>query len=384
MGGRRKQNRKKARAAARRADDQGKGPSGQTIARVFDGGQTGRVTDIRDETDQDGQLTNQVMETRFDVPTPQSVRGLIKSIFVKRNVVVEREIGMRQHGRVRSDVLVIVPRPKARQIVGQISGLPVNDVQAKKLRSCGFTHLTITWIPKAVRHNLFESEEHQGVTFQERSYRLAFYRPKSGHHCRGDKGGQLVHEVTDELSVMQWLFENGLEGLWDSEYLASSGLLPMHDRERKHLMAVAAQMSTAFGVTVGAPKQEQFHRARAWARYQQMFGDQAKDRFEQTVIGQQVVGNFKSGTLDIQRFYYAPDMMTAVALYNFKGCRWIVEFDLNERKVNTETMPVDHHGRPTMAEERNFLEGTFFQEVDEPTFRSLTRGMGTAREAING
>src|SRR3989339_2209219 len=198
------------------------------------GGKHGQVAQVREEIKGQGEVKTQVVEERFNLTVPYGLKNQIKRVFVKRNRAQDIVLGMPLSEYIRNQVLVVVFRNPQ----GGISGLPVTLAKKHKLQKLGFTHVTIESVPE---NHLDHLARPIPGDYDERHMVIRFWKPKAGHRKDGDKGGELVHEEYDELSVLEWLYENFLLDLYELPHLVSYDLLPKRDQERYAENAIVAQ-----------------------------------------------------------------------------------------------------------------------------------------------
>lgn len=172
-------------------------------------GVRGAVAAVREERDGRGEVRVVVTEDRYDLPVPSALRDRVRSLFVKVNRVEDRQGSGRRGGRM---LVVTFHEPQ-----GGIRGLPVSNAQDGKLRKLGFTHVVIQWIPPEARDEA--AGAHPAGPYDERAFRIAWFKPRGGHQHADEKGGEVVHEVHDELSALQWIYENDLLALYDVPHL---------------------------------------------------------------------------------------------------------------------------------------------------------------------
>ncbi len=196
-------------------------PGARAVANI--GGIHGIVAAVREERGRGGVVRSIITEERFNIPMPPAIDDRVRGIFVKVNW--ERAPHEPTPGRCRSRVLVIAFRNPQ----GGIVGLPVRRAEANKLRKCGYTHVTITWLAEDAR-DAAAGQRPRG--YDERAFRIAWYKPRGGHWQEGEKGGEIVHAVHDELSVLEWLTRHNLLALYDIPELRVQGFLPLRDEDR--------------------------------------------------------------------------------------------------------------------------------------------------------
>ncbi|MFZ6014795.1 MAG: hypothetical protein ACOYUZ_00350 [Patescibacteria group bacterium] len=336
----------------------------------------GSVTAVREEKDPRGNVHNLVLEERFNVPIPNAVKDRVQSLFVKRNSTADAERKSRVIN-VRSHLLVITFREP--QI---ITGLPVSPAKARKLAKMSFTHVTIERLPEEASNKMHG--HHDIGEYDERSYRIVWWKPKAGHRRGAEKGGEAVYELCDELAVLQWLYENGLAGLYGHRVLTSWKLLPLRDEDREHENAITAQMQMVFGHLFCQPhEQRDFHRTRLLSRLIKHCGvdqDAALEIFAQTVVGKRARSQIDAGTFASQTFYFSQEMGLAYGIWNLPEARYIMCVDLKGRKAHLEPMRVDAHGLDLMEAYHECLTSEKFEQVEWRTFQSLISGIGTARD----
>jgi len=345
-------------------------PGGRALGVVA--GVHGTVAAVREERDGQGEVRAVVTEDRYDLTVPSALKERVRSLFVKVNRVDDR----RGSGRVGGCILVVT----FREPQGGIRGLPVSNAQAGKLRRLGFTHVTIQAIPEASREAA--AGPRPACPYDERAFHIAWFKPRGGHQHAGEKGGEVVHETYDELSVLEWVYENDLLALYDVPHLVGQGLLPKRDDDREAENGIAAQAQALFGRPMGPVHPERvFHRSRLLARLIERYeGDpgRALSAFEMSERGKRTAARFAFDTFGAQAFYVSHALGLAYAVFHLPGARFVLRVELWQRIATVEPMRVDQHGMDEMLIYDRFLTNAAFRSVTWDEFRVLTGGIGTA------
>lgn len=333
-------------------------------------GKNGLVTNVQSRHDEETGVTTTRTEERFQVAIPHPLRRRLKSIFVKRNSEMRSNERWDFDKHVRSMLLVIVfKRP-----VNGIENVLVNPAKERKLRKMGFTHVVIKQIPLLARDKV-GGEWIPG--YDERAYEMTFFKPRGGHRKKGDKGGESVYTICDELSVLQWLHENGLESLYTVEYLTSWGFLPKRDEDRHKYNGMCAKAQAFFGRGPQPIQERQFHRYRLLKRLMQLHDEEkGKIAFGRSVIGRRVLEEGLTGLLEWKSYYYSQKHGFAYGVFKLPDARFVMRIDLNARKISIEPLKVDVFGNLEVRAYHDFLTGNGFVEIEEYVFLSITGGIG--------
>lgn len=331
-----------------------------------------RIT-TREERNGKREVTTVVAETRTDVPIPAALKDLVKSLFTKENATARiRDHQVVELGHSRT-LVVVFKKPQ-----NGIRGLPVRKAEAGKLRKLGYTHAVIQALPEAAK---LEVEE-----YGEGGWRLEFYKPKGGHRKSDERGGELVHDTQDELSVLQFLFESDLRALYECPLLTSWKTLPMTDDERERQNGVANMVQALFGRSGGGHPPASYHRARLLRRFEKLFSDgepmaderareRAREAFEGTKIGQEVIRRFEAGTFEESSFYVSSDTATAYAIHNAADGQYVVKVVVPERSVEIGLVKRDEHGNALMELYDDFLRSSKFHRITAHEYAARTRGI---------
>lgn len=338
-----------------------------------------------------GRLVRLVREERYNVPVPHALKGEVHRLFAKRNIAYELD----QRGeivdtRLLGRVLVIVLHKDAK-IARGIVGLPGTAADEKRQRKLGFTHLTIGYVPKGCRD---DTAGPRPEGYDERAFALRFYKPKGGGRHGDEKGGEEVHAVIDELSVLEWIHENGLTALYEAKPLVVNGLLPKTDEQRAEENALAAKMQIAFGRSTVEPHPERdFHRSRLLTRYRNLFranveawdeGGIAKaetrayEAYRKRVIAEKAAHELASGQIAAQEFFLDDQRSFAYALFNLPGARYIVAVDLEHRFLLIRPLVEDVNGLEQIEVAGRLLTLAGCVSIDWQTFAMFSRGIGAA------
>lgn len=345
------------------------GKASGTVAGVH-----GTVAAVREERDDRGEVRAVIVEDRYDLAVPAELKVRVRSLFVKVNRVDDRTGGNRQGGRV-----LVVTFHEAQ---GGIHGLPVSNAQAGKLRKLSFTHATIQWIPPDAR-DAAAGERPEGP-YDERAFRIAWFKPRGGHQHAGEKGGEVVHEVRDELSVLEWIYENDLLALYEVPHLVSQGLLPKRDEDREAENGIAAQAQALFGRPMGPVHSEPvFHRCRLLARFIARSGDAGKAlaAFLASERNKRVEARLAFDTFGAQTFYVSRGLGLAYAVFHLPNARFVLRVNFRQRTAEIEPMRVDRHGMDEMLAYHRFLTDAAFRMCTWDEFRVAAGGIGTATMA---
>ncbi len=340
--------------------------------------------DVRD-VHEGRRLTRLVREERYNVPVPHALKGEVYRLFAKRNVAFELDQrGEITDTRLLGRVLVIVLHKDAK-IARGIVGLPGTAADTKRLRKLGFTHLTISYLPKDCRD---EAAGRRPEGYDERAFALRFYKPKGGGRHVDEKGGEEVHAVIDELSVIEWIHENDLTALYEAKPLVVNGLLPKTDEQRAEENALAAKMQ----ITFQPHAQRDFHRTRLLTRYRDLFRAnveawdekgiaraeaRAYEVFSKTVIAEKAAPELASGQIAAQEFFLDERRGFAYALFNLPGARYIVAVDVARRDILVRPLAEDVNGLEQIEVAGRLLTLAGCQSIDWQTFSVFTRGIGT-------
>jgi|GEM_PF-2547078 len=329
------------------------------------GGIKGSVAHLREQTSPKGHLVGIVCEERFDLKPPYGLGTKIKEIFVKHNSILDVQgTTLTSEGwRPGGTVLVIVFRD-----MQTIMGLPVTEGRVRKYRKMAYTHVAINRMPKSQQSS------------EENDWAIAFYRHKAGRIRDNEKSGELALEVQDELSVLQWLFENGLEELTEISTVQSWKLLPKTDSQREAENAIAAQAQT-LGFGMQQHPEKTFHFFRLLKRIAENadgeITDDVKTAYANTVIGGRKVTQLQIGGLSPCSFYYSKELKVCYALYTFPEWKYVVRIDIEHRKTTCEPMKTGIDGEPQWVAYHNFLTSAGFQKIPYDAFASLVGGIGT-------
>ncbi|WKZ28638.1 MAG: hypothetical protein QY323_03805 [Patescibacteria group bacterium] len=342
------------------------------------------------EVTEKGRIVRFVREERYNVPVPHGLKGEVRNLFIKRNSAFELDL----HGKIYDEralgrVLVIVPHKDAK-IARGIVGIPGTNAETKRLRKLGFSHLTIGWIPPDRRE---EAAGKRPEGYDERAFALNFYHPKSGGRHAGEKDGELVHEIIDELSVLEWIDENGLAELYTSKPLLANGFLPKTDEQRAEENAIAAKTQIAFGRPALQPHPEHaFHRTRLLERYRTLFRAnvdlwdedalakaemRAREAFAKSRVGRKSFDELSSGRIAAQDFYVDERRGFAYALFNLPGARYIVAIDAARKGITVSPLAEDVSGLEQIMVAGVQLTLSGCVQVDWPVFSAYARGIGT-------
>jgi hypothetical protein len=276
-------------------------------------------------------------------------------------------------GRIGGRILVMT----FHESQGGIRGLPVSRAEERKLQKLGFTHVTIAWIPPDVRDDA--AGPRPTGSYDERAFRIAWWKPRGGHQHAGEKGGEVVHEVHDELSVLQWIYENDLLALYEVPHLVGQDLLPKRDDDREAENGIAAQAQAFFGRPMGPVHHEAvFHRSRLLARFIERYGEQALSAFEASERGKRTAARVAFDAFGAQTFYVSHALGLAFAVFHLPGARFVLRVDLRARTAEVEPMRVDRHGMDEMLAYHRFLTDAAFQRCTWDEFRAHAGGIGTA------
>lgn len=344
--------------------------------------------EIRVEEDR-GRATRIVREERHNVAVPNALKGEVHHLFVKCNISFTLADETIVDEKVLGQLLVIAFHKSAKTARG-ITGLPVSKAAERKLRKEGFTHVTIHALPREHRD---EVAGDRGVNlYDERRFGISFYKPKAGHRDTDARGGELVEERYDELSVLQWLYENGLEPLFQVRALSGNGLLPMTDEERERKNAIAAQAQMAFGRPMIHPEPEgAFHRTRLLARLTAIHLENVEDwdeeekhdarlravqAFQESVVGRRTAEQFSLGTFSTQEFFLDERRGFAYGIFNLPDTRYIMAADCHRKQFAVQPLPVDMNGNEVLEVFGRRLEGDGFNRINWTTFSSFALGMG--------
>lgn len=210
-------------------------------------GTRGTIDAVREEKDRAGTVRKTITEERYNLDVPQALRNRVRSVFVKQNRIETPGSDTVRGGRV----LVIT----FREPQNGITGLPVSTAEERRLRKLAFVHVTIEFLPLEIRDAA--AGPYLGG-YDERAFRITWWKPRSGHRHEHEKGGEVVHGICDELSVLAWLSENDLGTLYEIPRAVKDRLLPMRDEDRDRENALA------LGLVPRAPKS--FPRERLGAR----------------------------------------------------------------------------------------------------------------------
>lgn len=335
----------------------------------------GTVAAVREERDDRGEVRAVIAEDRYDLAVPAELKPRVRSLFVKVNRVDDRTGGNRQGGRV---LVVTFHEPQ-----GGIHGLPVSNAQAGKLRKLGFTHVVIQWIPPEARDEA--AGPRLDGPYDERTFRIAWFKPRGGHQHAGEKGGEIVHEAHDELSVLQWIYENALLALYEVPHLVSQGLLPKRDDDREAENGIAAQAQAFFGRPMGPVHPERvFHRSRLLGRLIERHGDErALAAFEASERCRRAAARLAFDTFGAQTFYVSHGLGLAYAVFHLPNARFVLRVNLRQRTAEVEPMRVDRHGMDEMLAYHRFLTDAAFQRCTWDEFRVAAGGIGIAVSAAS-
>lgn len=340
----------------------------------------GSVVAVRHETNNKGKITTEVTEEAFDLPMPNGLGKALKTLRIKINRTREIDGPYKGSECVRSFVLSLV----FRRTVEGLLGLPVSPTRQRKLRKIAYDRVSIEKIPDNKRDELAGPA---GSGYDERGWRVNFWKDGHGKRRPGKRfSGRPVHTAIDELSVLEWIFNNGLEALYESPYLIGNRLLPKTDEQRVHEDGVVAGMKLAFGVSTAQPNSESsLHRSRLEKRLIRAFeGDElaALNALSATVIGSRTISREMTQTLPEQKFYLSRELGLAYALYNFPGMRYVMRLDLGKGEVFMEPLRVNKHGTPVMKRYQFFLENAMFQEIPWEAFQGLAFGSPRTRIVV--
>lgn len=352
-------------------------------ARIGSHGQKPGEIETREETEK-GRLKAIVAESRIDLPIPTGLKAKgIKSVFAKINTATEIIGESTGITTVRSRALVVA----FAQPQNGIAGLPVTRAQARKLRTNGFNHLVITSVPKAAR----EREQWEALAngrYDESGWWIGFYKPKGGHHHRDEKGGELVQDFQSELFVLQYLYENGLTGLYEVPLIASWNLLPKRDDDREEENAATAAIQMVFGRSGRLHAEASYHRARLHAHFHDIFREGASDEdeleqkvrqtFAETVIGQSIIRRVEEGTFEHRTFYVSDDNGTAYAMHNTVDGQLVTKIDLRSRSIEVGLVKQDLNGLALMELYDDFLTSQRFRQIPWQEFSARTVGISLA------
>lgn len=345
-------------------------PGGRALGVVA--GVHGTVAAVREERDDRGEVSAVVTEDRYDLAVPASLKDRMRSIFVKVNRVDDR----RGSGRIGGRILVVT----FHESQGGIRGLPVSNAQTGKLRKLGFTHVAIQAIPEASREAAAGTREFGSPSYDERAFRIAWFKPRGGHQHAGEKGGEVVHEIHDELSVLEWVYENDLLALYEVPHLVGQGILPKRDDDREAENGIAAQAQALFGRPMGPVHPERaFHRSRLLARLIERYGDeQAIAAFEASERGKRNAARLAFDTFGAQTFYVSHARGLAYAVFHLPNARFVLRVDLRARTAAVGPMRVDRHGMDEMLAYDRFLTDASFRRCTWDEFQLVCGGIGTA------
>jgi hypothetical protein len=326
-----------------------------------------------------GKLVAIVTESRVNLTVPEKLKtGGIKALFVKINTATEVVGELAGDTAVRSRVLVVVfTRPQ-----NGITGLPVRK---NKFLKDGFTHFTITSVPKAVR-------ERQGALseghYDESGWKITFYKPTSGHRHADEKGGEVVQEFQSELFVLQYLFENGLTALYGVPLIASWNFLPKRDDMREEENAATAAIQIMFGRPGRLHPEGSYHRVRLMRHFRDLYRESASDEdeleqkvaeaFAQTALGENIAQRFEEGTFERRTYYLALDNSVAYATHNTVDGQLVVKIDLRARAVKVGLVKRGINGNALMELYDDFLVSQNFRQVSWQEFTAHTAGIGLA------
>ncbi|MDO8621933.1 MAG: hypothetical protein Q7R80_01765 [bacterium] len=346
-------------------------PGGRALGVVA--GMHGTVAAVREERDGRGEVRAVVTEERYELTVPPALKERVRSLFVKVNRVDDR----RGSGRVGGRILVVT----FHEPQGGIRGLPTSRAEERKLQKLGFTHVAIQWIPEASREEAAGTRVFGSSSYDERAFRIAWFKPRGGHQHAGEKGGEVVHEVYDELSVLQWIYENDLLALYDVPHLIGQGLLPKRDDDREAENGIAAQAQALFGRPMGPVHPERaFHRSRLLARLIERYegdSDRALSAFETSERGKRSAARFAFDTFGAQAFYVSHAIGLAYAVFHLPNARFVLRVDLRTRIAEVEPMRVDHHGMDEMLAYDRFLTDAAFRRCTWDEFQLVCGGIGT-------
>jgi hypothetical protein len=208
------------------------------------------------------------------IMAPTKLKSIgVTGVFVKMNTRFPIEAEMVGVGIPQCRSLVVVKED------GKITGLPLPKAKLKKLH-VGFRHFVIKYDPDQDRewNNNHLSD---GREYDEAGFWIGWYKAKGGHRHQDEKGGELVAEFQDELSVLQYLYENGLEALYELDTLTEWGFLPMNDDRRfEEEFAHFSGGQTPSGKFIENPKiyhDFSYHKYRLAQRFRDLYRDTVVD-----------------------------------------------------------------------------------------------------------
>lgn len=208
-------------------------------AKAEQGRGNSRVAAIRMMRERGEEESEFIAERRKSMGVPTGLRSWVRTLAIKRNmelVMVDRGLAGE---RYKSSVLEIGFREP---VVG-IKGLPVPRGKESKLARLFYTHVTIERLPEGM---MFEVNKRARVPGDSPLFRLTFWGPRGGHCDQRDKLGERVWCVVGDVVVLNWLIENGLRELYESDV---SSFLPPNTTQvvtRAGVMTVPRKQDFSF------------------------------------------------------------------------------------------------------------------------------------------
>lgn len=314
-------------------------------------------------------------EDNIDLAIPQALKGRIDRIRVKTNYE-RHDADEATDERYVSSVLIIGFRGGYQQ---GIKGLQLSDANQNDFRKRAWTHLTIECLPEPVLDAAAGLRDWNRDPFlDERGTRITWWRRGSGGQRKGQKDGEEVKSLCDELQVLEWLIENDLEALYEIGCLR--GILPLRDEDRERMNEIAAQVHTYLGAALSAAPtvpDHEFHYRRLWHRIawlvscgqpEQADEERVFERYAQTKIGNRTKVRAEDGLETGQRFFVNADEAIACAVYCWPAYREAVIVDLVSNVA--EIQPLEENGKGLAFYEDAIL-GKGFVEIDRVKFHDL-------------
>lgn len=293
------------------------------------------------------------IQQKFAVRLPAGLGEKVNfvSAFVTHAIDVSG-MGLAGDWRLHSSAVVLMFRKPQRGI----SGLPVRPYDAKKYGHLEFSHVAVC-----------RRKGGWAIEFYGRPWdRIGYTTPLVLVRFWDARD---VLKLDDELCALQWLYENGAEGLLDIPALASWGLLPKTDRERDR----ENMLAKLFASDLDRPRpplsfreELTYHKFRLRKRFKEIaVGRKTFDPFaayNRTRIGSRTAEQLAFDVLS-RSFHWSERDGVGVARYGFSSGEYDVRVDAATRQFVFEPVKTSVDG------ETRSLDPAAFPAVSMEEFR---------------